>query len=227
LSGSGQSRTADPDNLNNAKPPPRGLFLKWLRKTHGWIGLWGATLGLLFGVTGILQNHRAILKIPAAQTQESSVQLALPRATPIPANAQALADWLQQQLSFDRPATKVKTEPARPVPWGEQIMQQPARWTAAFTTPELNLQTEYWVGNSYVTIKRTDSNLFATLNNLHKGTGAGVAWILLADTLAGSIILLSLSGVLLWTLLHRRRMVGAIIGVISLTAAMVFALQTM
>ena len=43
----------------------RGIFLKWLRKTHAWIGLWGAALGLLFGITGILQNHRSILKIPA------------------------------------------------------------------------------------------------------------------------------------------------------------------
>ena len=27
----------------------RPVFLKWLRKTHGWIGLWGAAIGLLFG----------------------------------------------------------------------------------------------------------------------------------------------------------------------------------
>ena len=30
--------------------PSRATFLKWLRKMHGWIGLWGAALGLLFGV---------------------------------------------------------------------------------------------------------------------------------------------------------------------------------
>jgi uncharacterized protein len=41
----------------------RSIFLKWLRKVHGWIGLWGAVLGLLFGVTGFLQNHRATMKI--------------------------------------------------------------------------------------------------------------------------------------------------------------------
>ncbi|MDB5932854.1 MAG: peptidase [Massilia sp.] len=46
----------------------RATFLKWLRKMHGWIGLWGATLGLLFGSSGILLNHRAVLKIPAVQT---------------------------------------------------------------------------------------------------------------------------------------------------------------
>ena len=28
----------------------RGAFLKWLRRTHAWLGLWGATLGMLFGL---------------------------------------------------------------------------------------------------------------------------------------------------------------------------------
>lgn len=44
----------------------RAGFIVWLRRAHGWIGLWGATLGLLFGSTGILLNHRALLRIPAA-----------------------------------------------------------------------------------------------------------------------------------------------------------------
>ena len=203
----------------------RAVFVQWLRKIHGWIGLWGATLGLLFGVTGILQNHRAVMKIPLAQTQESSVQLALPN--PPPRDAQALADWLQQELPSDRPATRVRSEAARPVAWGDKNLQQPARWSAAFSSPGANVQAEYWLGNNFVSVKRSDNNLFATLNNLHKGNGAGIGWILLADSLAGSIILLSLSGVLLWTLLNRRRMLGAGIGLVSLALALAFALQAM
>ena len=31
----------------------RAVFLGWLRKTHLYVGLWGAVLGLLFGATGI------------------------------------------------------------------------------------------------------------------------------------------------------------------------------
>jgi hypothetical protein len=40
----------------------RATFLMWLRKTHGWIGLWGATLGLLFGVTGFVLNLKTAVK---------------------------------------------------------------------------------------------------------------------------------------------------------------------
>nr|WP_244618443.1 hypothetical protein [Rhodoferax sediminis] len=38
-----------------------------------------------------------------------------------------------------------------------------------------------------------------------------LAWILLIDTLAGSLIFLSLSGVILWVQTSRRRLVGLMI----------------
>jgi hypothetical protein len=54
-----------------------------------------------------------------------------------------------------------------------------------------------------------------------------VGWILLVDTLAGSIILLSLSGVALWTLTNRRRTVGIAIASVSLLLAGGVALASM
>jgi hypothetical protein len=203
------------------QPPPqpsrRAIIVKWLRKTHGWIGLWGAVLGLLFGSTGILLNHRAVLRIPAAQAQENTVQVPLPR--PAPGSPQALAAWLKRSLRLEPEPGRIKADPARPVAWGDTAVIQPARWSASFTSPSGNVQAEYWVGNNYVTVKRTDNNVFATLTNLHKGVGMGVAWVLLVDTLAGSIILLSLSGVVLWALTNRRRTIGLVIGAVSLLAA--------
>ena len=203
----------------------RAIFLKWLRKTHGWIGLWGAAIGLLFGVTGILLSHRTVLKIPAAQVQETMLQIPLP--TPAPANAKAMASWLQQELMVDRPASRERSEPAKPVAWGDKTLKQPAHWSVTFNSPQANLQAEYWVGNNFVSVKRGDQNIWGTLNNLHKGNGVGIPWILFADTLAGSIILLSLTGVILWTQLNRRRMIGFGIGLTSLTLLIGFAMQAL
>lgn len=194
----------------------KGALLKWLRKTHGWIGLWGAALGLLFGSSGILLNHRALLKIPAVQSVESTIQLPLP--VPAPRDAEAMAAWLKQSLAIAAPATRVKQDKAKAVAWGDTAVTQPARWSAAFTTPASNLQAEYWVGNSFVSVKRSDSNAFGVITNLHKGSGMGVAWILLVDTLAGSIMLLSMTGVLLWALMSKKRLVGTVIGGVSLLA---------
>jgi hypothetical protein len=203
------------------QPPPtpsrRAIVVKWLRKMHGWIGLWGAVLGLLFGSTGILLNHRAVLKIPAVQVQESTIELPLPK--PAPADPQAMALWLKRTLRLEPEPGRVRAEAPRPVAWGDKSVLQPARWSASFTSPTGNVQAEYWVGNSYVTVKRAENNVFGTLVNLHKGVGMSTAWILLVDTLAGSIILLSLSGVTLWVLTNRRRTVGIVIGAVSLLAA--------
>ena len=205
--------------------PSRAPFLKWLRKMHGWIGLWGAALGLLFGGSGILLNHRDVLKIPAVQKQESTIQLALP--SPAPASAALMAAWLRQSLALPQGAVKVRADAARPVAWGDKSLTQPARWSASFVAPAGNVQAEYWVGNNFITVKRSDTNAFGVLSNMHKGVGMSVGWILLVDTLAGSIMLLSITGVLLWALTTRKRLVGMAIGMVSLAALFGVALQSL
>ena len=214
--------------------PSRTDVVVFLRKTHGWIGLWGATLGLLFGFSGIWLNHRAVLPLqPAAERANQQV----PLPDPAPADAQALATWLQTSLALPRPANVVRAEASKPVPWADHAGKgghgddavatpmQPARWTINFTTPKQQIQAEYWVGNHAVSVRRTDNGVVATLTNLHKGVGMPVAWILLVDTLAGSLILLSLSGLSLWLLTRRKRTLGlAILGTaFAITAGLALA----
>jgi hypothetical protein len=215
----------------------RATAVAWLRKSHGWIGLWGATLGLLFGMSGIWLNHRAVLKLPIEQAR-SNAQLALP--DPPPADAQALAAWLQGALRQAAPASNVRVEPSKAVAWTERpkgeggdratasqppALMQPEHWTIAFGGPKELVQAEYWAGNRSVSVRRTANGFVGTLVNLHKGVGMPVAWILLVDTLAGSMILLSLSGLALWMLTRRRRAVGlAVFGAsLALTAGLVLA----
>lgn len=56
----------------------RRALLIWVRRLHLWIGLWGAALGLLFGVTEIVLNHRSVLKVPIEKTVQRTVQVAIP-----------------------------------------------------------------------------------------------------------------------------------------------------
>jgi hypothetical protein len=204
-------------SLEGGRLSRRAEVVKWLRKAHGWMGLWGAVLGLLFGVTGIVQNHRAILKIPTPRPQESTVQMRLPAT--MPDSPEALAGWLKKNLAIDHDPGRIKNEESHPVDWGDRTVQQPEHWTIFFPAPSGGVQADYWVGNGFVTVKRSENGLLATLMSLHKGVGVNPGWILLTDTLAGSIILLSLTGVTLWTLTNRRRMVGIAIGGVSLAAA--------
>src|SRR4029453_13214128 len=95
----------------------RLAFVRWVRRTHGWFGLWGALLGLMAGTSGIWLNHRSVMKLELPDQQQASTQLAMP--DPRPETADAMAVWLQQALKVDRPASKGRGERSRPGPGGE------------------------------------------------------------------------------------------------------------
>ena len=233
----------------NTKHQRYATFVRWVRKSHGWVGLWGAVLGLLFGFSGIWLNHRAVLKLPVSQ-ERSNAQLALP--DPAPATAEAMRDWLQEVLDLNGPANAMRVEPAKPVLWTEKTkkpassdpkttepiavsptpaiplvaslvlsppsappLMQPEHWVFNFGGPNAIIQADYWRGNRSVGITTTTNGILATLSNMHKGVGMSIPWILLIDTLAGSMIFLSLSGVLLWVQTNRRRAVGTAIFTLS------------
>jgi hypothetical protein len=204
----------------------RGEFLRWLRRAHAWIGLWGAALGILFGVTGILLNHRGdIMEIPWAKAEQTTMQLPLPR--PAPESPEAMAAWLRGELGIEKLWRQARAQPSRTVVWGGQEVWQPERWTVAFSAPQRFVSAEYWVGNSFVTVRRSDPNVWAFLNNLHQAGGMGAGWILVADGVAGSFILLSLTGVVLWTRLHGPRLLAAGLGLGSLLLGIWFIYQAM
>nr|WP_254221679.1 PepSY-associated TM helix domain-containing protein [Burkholderia multivorans] len=212
------SRTAPGARTGSARLR-RGTFLQWLRKIHGWVGLWGAALGLLFGTTGFLLNHRAPpLRIQTGAPRVDTLRLAVP--VPAPASPRELAKWLRAQPDLHLPARmgRVQQEPAHPVAWGDRETVQPEHWQLVFASPRENVAVDYWVGSDAITLKRTGNGTLAWLTNLHKGVGMSIGWVLLVDTLAGALILLSLTGVLLWTGLNKRKTVGALLVVGSLVA---------
>jgi hypothetical protein len=221
----------------------RLTFVRWVRRTHGWFGLWGAILGLLAGVSGIWLNHRAVLKLPLPGQQQINAELAV--SDPPPATIDALAVWLQQELKLEHPAHNMRVERARPVAWSEKggteksgaekggargdgrALMQPERWSLVFGGPDRVIQVEYWVGNKSASVRTVENGFIATLTNLHKGVGMPVAWILLIDTLAGSLIFLSVSGVILWWETHRRRLVGLAIFGVSVATTVAIALSSL
>jgi hypothetical protein len=198
------------DILGSRRVNRRLTFVRWVRRMHGWFGLWGALLGLMTGVSGVWLNHRATLKLELPSQQHMNAQLALP--DPAPSTAEAMAAWLQDALKLARGPNTLRVEKARPVPWArageERSLRQPERWTFSFGGPDRLVQVEYWAGNRSASVRTTTNGFIATLTNLHKGVGMPVPWILLIDTLAGSLVFLSLSGLILWSETNRRRTLG-------------------
>ncbi len=203
----------------------RGRFLVWLRRTHAWIGLWGAALGLLFGTSGILLNHRNEMKIPLASQHETRQILAPPVASL--ESAEAFEAWLRVKFKLPDAKSRIQKKPGGPVPWGGGQIMQPENWRVTLTTPNLSLNAEYWQGDTEAHIEQKDANAWATLANFHKGSGMSNAWILLTDTLAGGLLLLAITGTLLWSRLHGPRLVAAGLIGTTLTASTILMLTTL
>lgn len=199
----------------------RAVFLTWLRNTHLYVGLWGALLGLLFGATGILLNHRAILTIPVEKTVRTTAQLPLP--APPPASLQQLSNWLQRELKYTpEQVTQMKTEPAGNIVWGGREVAQPERWSLSLQAPQRGVVAEYFVGNRFVRLDHVDATPIGTLTRLHMSIGVSAFWVLLSDTIAGSLILLSVTGLLLWTQLHTVRTIAVMTSIGALLAGLWF-----
>lgn len=203
----------------------RGRFLVWLRRTHAWIGLWGAVLGLVFGASGILLNHRNEMKIPLASQHETRHVVAPPAASL--QSAEAFEAWLRVEFKLPNAKSRVQKKPGGPVPWGGGRVVQPENWRITLTTPNLSLNAEYWIGDSEAHIEQKEANAWATLANFHKGSGMSNAWILLTDTLAGGLLVLAITGTLLWSRLHGPRLVAAGLIGTTLTASTILMLTTL
>lgn len=196
-------------NTQAEKNIQRAKFIRLLRKIHGWLGLWGALLGLLFGVTGVLLDHRNVMKIPAVKVEEKEIQL--PIHAPYPDSREAFITLLQNEFSITHApfAKKPKKEFSadKTVRFMGKSIPQPGRWEVEFRMPQLKLYAEYVQGNAFALVRKEEVNLWGFLVNLHKGTGASVGWVLMADTMAGGLFVLSITGVLLWTKMRGSRIV--------------------
>ncbi|HZN86933.1 MAG TPA: PepSY-associated TM helix domain-containing protein [Burkholderiales bacterium] len=195
-------------------------FLRWLRRIHLYVGLWGAALGLLFGITGVLMNHRAVLKIPLEKAVQGTAQLPLPDGQPPFENAEAMGRWLQAELHFaNAQSERIRTEPPRRVVWADRELQQPARWTFNWQAPDRGVNAEYVVGNRFVKVDSQDATPVGTLMRLHTASGTGVFWVLLSDTIGGALTVLAITGLLLWSRLHRIRLAAVSTSLVALLAA--------
>jgi uncharacterized protein len=188
----------------------RAAVLQWLKRIHAWTGFWGALLFLLMGSSGFLLNHRNILKIETAKPVEVSNMDVAVRPGQF-ANADAMGKWAKATLALPVEGREPQAERGKKKPderFMGKTLPQVEKWTRTFMLPDTKVTVDYVPGAPNVTVKREAVGILATIKNLHKGVGIGVAWVLLIDTIAGALIAMSLTGFLLWTRLHGTRLLA-------------------
>jgi len=173
-----------------------------VRQLHLWIGAWGAIAAILFGISGFMQNHRGIMKLPQGDTTEiSSVEMEVPESAR--QTREEMRAWLHDVLHID-----VEIQRARgggPSAGGRRGGDGGpggggggTRWMFNGGNARILTQVEYTEGASTVTVRKSESSPLAILSRLHKGVGGGIPWILLTDSFAVAMVLLGISGIILW-----------------------------
>jgi hypothetical protein len=164
-----------------------------VRQLHLWIGAWGAVAAILFGISGFMQNHRGIMKLPQGDTTEiSSVELEVPESAR--ASREAMRAWVRDTQHIDVEIQRARGGGPAAGPGGGGSK----RWMFNGGNARLITQVEYVEGASTLTVKKSQNSPLAVLERLHKGVGGGAAWILLTDSFAVAMVLLGISGIILW-----------------------------
>ena len=178
-------------------------------------------LGLLFGTTGFLLNHRGGAAADFDRRAAGFADAACGCPLEGLKSPQGLGRWLKHELKIEGNLGRTKREPAHAVGWGDQKTMQPEQWTVMVASPGGGVSAEYWVGNGFVSVKRIGKQLPRDDDQSAQGRGAERRVGAAHRYARGSIILLSLTGVLLWTELNKRRTVGVVLVGASIVAAVV------
>ena len=197
------------------------VFLTWLRRSHGWLGAWGAVAGILFGLTTIMMVHGEVFR--TAESIQSIIQLPV---------AGLEIGGVDEMGAFVKNELELKTLWRRP-----RNQQGPAGNTAAdgkdmkrpvyitqFTSPGTTLDVRYVSGNEYIEITRTERGFLEILNRLHRGNGAQLGWTLLGDAFSGALVVLAMTGVLLWSKMDGSRLLAIGLGGAGFLTVLYFGL---
>ena len=185
--------------------PARASFLQKLRKLHAWIGLGGAAFGLLFGISGFLMNHRAVMKISTPKPEVQKVQMDLSQP---PATIEALAADLAARYGYSAARARMRVQGPKPVRFGGVDTVDAEQWSITLPGHSRFLKATYAPGDRVVKLEIGRTGFLGAMERLHKAEAGDTAWILLADAFAGSLVFLTLSGILLWTQLDGKRVLA-------------------
>ncbi len=210
-------------NTSTSPTPRRGNgSYRLVRQLHLWIGAWGSIAAILFGITGLILNHRMGDNAwPQGESRPlSETVLEVPEQAR--ASAETASLWLRSAHGLDAHTLR------KPRP-GDARGGRDAnanRWTLSGGSIRNSWNAEYAPGDAQLTVKHAQHSPLAVFNRLHKGIGGNALWTILTDSYAIAMVLLGISGIWMWARGRTpRQMLLSVmaLGVAALLSALVLA----
>jgi hypothetical protein len=185
-------------------------LVTWTRTIHIYLTLAALALMLLFAVTGFTINHEDWFGATTPVTR--NVSGLTPSAMLQPLDKLKVVEYLRANFQ----ATGAMTDFDSDDDHHEIVFKSPGRiCKAVISRPD---------GKTEMEVKTF--GLTARLNDLHRGRDAGEPWRWVIDASAALILLASITGIILWIALPKRRKLGILALVLgtALTVALYLTL---
>ena len=171
-------------------------FLKWLRRTHAWMGLGGAVAGVLFSITTLFMEYDDF-GLNDEVVPNTVMEFAVPKS--------ALASY-DDFRAYAREQVGARRSGGPPRNFTPS--DDPLDYRVRFNSPGDAIDVQFQAGDAVAQATRTNRSFIDTLNRLHRAEGGPLGWRILSDAYTGALVVLALTGVLMWSRLHGHRLLG-------------------
>jgi hypothetical protein len=183
--------------------PVHRWVLKFCRTVHVYLTLFGLVLLTFFAVTGFLLNHYDwFVGEPTTRTASGVA----PAAMLQPLDKLAVVEWLRREHgagglldSFDEEEESLRV---------------------VFKSPGRRVEAIVQRGDGQTALSYESHGLLGLLTDLHRGNSAGAAWGLVIDGLCVLVLIVSATGLVLWSSLRARGKYGSLVLLLGLAVAL-------
>ena len=185
--------------------------LRWLRRTHGWLGLGGAVAGVLFSLTTLFMQYENFGLSPVGG--ERTTQEVRPPAGAL-VSEDAFGNWAKEALDMSIDHS---------IPPTADNTIEPLSLRVRFVGSSENTIVEISEGDSHAVATTTRFSFIDTLNRFHRvDAGVPLGWRILSDAFAGAMIVLAITGTMMWTRFHGPRLLGLGLFSAAFVVSMIF-----
>ncbi len=178
--------------------------LKYAHFVHLYLTLTGLVLILFFTLTGFMLNHEDWF---LDRTREREVNGSLSMSMLDPVDRLSIVEELRKNFGVAGAMTQFKDEPGNDI---EIVFQRPGQQIVAEINRDDGQTNVRFTGGA---------GLAEVMTDLHKGKAAGPAWGLLIDSVCVLLLIVSITGLILWSSLKSRGHYGTVFILLGAGAA--------